>query len=201
VATDIEPGYPAEMPRSTDARINAIRTASRLFQEQGYAATGLTEIIELSGAPKGSFYFHFPGGKEQLAVEALRASGEHITEALRKLAEQSASPARLIRDYAATQERMLVSSGYRQGCPIATVALEMASESEPIRTTVEAVYTAWSTVLADFLRLHGHTRAQAARLAEHVVATMEGALLLSRSYRSIEPVRNAVRTLTALLDG
>jgi TetR/AcrR family transcriptional repressor of lmrAB and yxaGH operons len=194
------PGYHRQVPRSTDARARAIRTAGRLFQEQGYAATGLTEIIERSGAPKGSFYFHFSGGKEQLAVEALTAAGEAVAAALRDLAARSPDPARLVRGHVALQERMLEGSGYRQGCPIATVTLEMASESEPIRTAAASAFATWTGILAEYLTGHGYRPAEAARLAEHVIATVEGALLLARAQRSTKPLRNAARCLTALLD-
>ncbi|HVV08273.1 TetR/AcrR family transcriptional regulator [Amycolatopsis sp.] len=187
------------MPRSTDARAKAVRTAGLLFQEQGYAATGLTEIIERSGSPKGSFYFHFPGGKEQLAVEALTAAGESVAEALRGLAARAPGPARLVRDYVKLQERMLENSGYRQGCPVATVTLEMASESEPIRAAAAGVFALWSGILADYLVRHGHRPGDAARSAEHIVATLEGALLLARAQQSTKPLRNAARTLTATL--
>jgi TetR/AcrR family transcriptional repressor of lmrAB and yxaGH operons len=187
------------VPRSTDARAKAVRTAGRLFQERGYAATGLTEIIQRSGAPKGSFYFHFPDGKEQLAVEALTAAGESVAEALCGLVARSPNPARLVRGYVALQEQMLEGSDYRQGCPIATVTLEMASESEPIRAAAEAVFARWSGILADYLAHHGHRPAEAARLAEHIVASLEGALLLARAQRSVKPLRNAAKTVTTLL--
>jgi TetR/AcrR family transcriptional repressor of lmrAB and yxaGH operons len=187
------------MPRSTDARAKAIRTAGRLFQERGYAAVGLTEIIERSGAPKGSFYYHFTGGKEQLAVEALTAAGEAVAAALNEIAARAPNPARLVRDYVALQERLLEGSAYRQGCPIATVTLEMASESEPIRNAAAAAFATWTGILTDFLAAHGRRPAQAARLGEHVVATLEGALLLARAQRSTKPLRNAGRTLTAVL--
>lgn len=176
-----------------------MRTAGRLFQERGYAAVGLSEIIERSGSPKGSFYFHFPGGKEQLAAEALTATGQAVTEVLRGLVEHSPTPARLIRDYVALQEYMLTSSEYRQGCPIATVTLEMAAESEVIRRAAEAVFASWVDALAGFLRKHGHKPADATRLAEHVVVTLEGGLLLARAQRSVQPLRNAAKTLMILL--
>jgi TetR/AcrR family transcriptional repressor of lmrAB and yxaGH operons len=187
------------MPRSTDARAKAIRTAGRLFQERGYAAVGLTEIIERSGTPKGSFYFHFPGGKEQLAAETLAAAGEAVAKALNEIAARAPNPARLVRDYVALQQRLLENSGYRQGCPIATVTLEMASESEPIRNAAAAAFTTWTGILTDFLTTHGRRPVEAARLAEHVVTTLEGALLLARAQQSAKPLRNAGRTLTTLL--
>ena len=79
------------MPRTTDARVKAIETAERLFRVQGYAATGLTQIIEESGSPKGSFYFHFPGGKRQLADETLAAFRARTVGVFTALAEKADS--------------------------------------------------------------------------------------------------------------
>jgi TetR/AcrR family transcriptional repressor of lmrAB and yxaGH operons len=135
----------------------------------------------------GGIYFHFPGGKEQLAAETLAAAGEAVAMALDEIAARAPNPARLVRDYVALQQRLLEDSGYRQGCPIATVTLEMASESEPIRDAAVAVFASWTGILADFLTTHGRRPAEAARLAEHVVTTLEVALLLARAQRSVSP--------------
>lgn len=187
------------MPRHTDARANALRTASRLFQEKGYAATGVAEIIERSESPKGSFYFHFPGGKEQLAAEALSAAGQQVAALEQGLIKRVSSPARFIREYIGAQARVLEESDFRLGCPIATVTLEMAADSEPIREAAATAFASWTGPLADFLARHGHRRAEARQLAEHVVATVEGALLLSRAQRSTAPLRNAAKILADLV--
>lgn len=191
--------YAGRVPRQTDARAKALRAASRLFQERGYAATGLAEIIERSGSPKGSFYFHFPGGKEQLAAEALAAAGQEVAAAERALLERAKSPARFVRDYLGMQARILEESDYRLGCPIATVTLEMAGESEEIRQAADAAFVSWTTLFADALVKHGRRPAEARRLAEHVIATVEGALLLARARRSTTPLRNAATILADLV--
>jgi TetR/AcrR family transcriptional repressor of lmrAB and yxaGH operons len=170
-----------------------------LFQERGYAATGLAEIIERSESPKGSFYFHFPGGKEQLAAEALEAAGRQVAAFEQSLIDRAASPAQFIRDYIAAQARVLEESDYRLGCPIATVTLEMATESEAIREAADSVFLSWRTLLADYLVRDGHRPAEAKLLAEHVIATLEGALLLARARRSTVPLRNAAKILAGLV--
>lgn len=187
--------------RRTDARARAIHTAARLFQEQGYAATGLTQVIEESGAPKGSFYFHFPSGKEQLAVEAIRASGAAIAAALEALAGRSTDPAALVRGYAELQRDLLEGSDFRRGCPIATITLEMASSSERIREAAAEVFDSWVAVLARYLARGGQDPARAARMARHLVAALEGALLLARAHRSTEPIRETAELLVDLVDG
>ncbi|WP_433329045.1 TetR/AcrR family transcriptional regulator [Spirillospora sp. CA-294931] len=185
------------MPRKSDAREKFVRTAARLFQEQGYSATGLTQIIEASGAPKGSFYFHFPEGKEQLAVEAVTVAGTTGEALLRELAASTPDPADFVRAYAAGQARTLERSGYRQGCPIATITLEMAADSEPIRRAADHALASWTQVLADVLRTAGHPSPDA--LARHAIAAIEGALLLARARHSPEPLTETADLLAALI--
>lgn len=175
------------MPRSSDARANAVASTARLLQEQGYAATGVAQILDVSGAPKGSFYFHFPDGKEQLAVEALRLAGAEVEQGLRALAALTASPAELVSRFVDQQVRGLVDSGYRRGCPIATVALEMADESAAIRGACRDIFDSWITAMAE--AFEPHLRAQARQSAEHVFVAVEGALLLSRVRRDPGPLR------------
>ncbi|MGL1418954.1 TetR family transcriptional regulator, partial [Vibrio parahaemolyticus] len=70
------------MEKTRDARTRALETAERLFRTQGFAATGLTQILDESGSPKGSFYFHFPDGKQQLAREVLDIYGNRVRAGL-----------------------------------------------------------------------------------------------------------------------
>lgn len=177
------------MDVSPDSTARTVRLAGRLFQERGYAAPGLAELVELGGF----------SGKEELAVEALTTAGDYVAEALRELAVHAENPADLVENYIALHEQMLAGSEYRQGCPIATVTLEMASESAPIRDAAETVFQRWTRTLAEFLEKHGREAEDAARLAEHIVATVEGALLLARAGHSAAPLRNATRILVALV--
>ena len=109
-----------------------IDTTAKLLRRRGYAASGLNEIVARSGAPKGSLYFHFPGGKEELAIAAMEhaggaaASGHRRSCSPRVRTSARRSPRSSTRSPAGLQ-----ASGFRDGCPIATVALETASESEP----------------------------------------------------------------------
>src|SRR5438552_3389299 len=113
--------YPSVVARRSDARRRAIAATSELVQEQGYAATGLEEILSRSGAPKGSFYFHFPGGKEQLVAEAVAASGDGIRQLIDAVVSDAKTPQEAIRAIASFQARQLAESGFEHGCPIATV--------------------------------------------------------------------------------
>jgi AcrR family transcriptional regulator len=185
------------MPRTSDARERAVATTAKLLQEQGYAATGVAQILDVSGAPKGSFYFHFPEGKEQVAAEALRLAGAEVEQGLRRLAAQAASPAELVKQFIDRQARALAESGYRQGCPIATVALEMASESAVIRAACDEIFDSWIGALAEAFAPHLGARGRA--YAEQVVMAVEGALLLSRVRRDPGPLRRTRDLLIAQL--
>src|ERR1700710_2839579 len=118
------------MVRRTDTRQRMLDTAAELFHTQGYHATGLNQLISVGGAPKGSLYFHFPGGKEQLAAEALAVSGAQLCEVREKLFVQAPDAATGIESVVNTLAKSLLDSDFRRGCPLATVALDAASESE-----------------------------------------------------------------------
>lgn len=189
-----------DMARTTDARERAVQTASQLFRRQGYNATGLTQILEESGAPKGSFYFHFPDGKTQLAAEAVRASSAEVESLLRHLADKHAGdPVAFVRAVARALGTWLEKSGYAEGCPVATVALEMAPVSPVLREACESSYAAWRAVFEDVLRAAGHPRARATRLATLVLSAVEGALVLGRAERSRAPLDHVAAELAPLL--
>jgi TetR/AcrR family transcriptional regulator, lmrAB and yxaGH operons repressor len=176
-----------------------VRATGKLLRRQGYAATGLSEIVTESGAPKGSLYFHFPGGKEQLALVAMQDTGERlgsaIAAALGSSDDLGEALGRLLDGVADGLER----SGYRDGCPIATVALETAADSDALRTCAGQAFEAWLATIERRLVAAGHEREPAARRAVLVLAAIEGALLLARVRRSPEPLRDVRRELVELL--
>lgn len=140
---------------------------------QGYGSTGLNQVLAESGAPKGVLYFHFPDGKEQLAAESMALAGgelgAHMGAVFRQAPEPAAAIARL-GDLFATE---LVNSGFREGCPVATVALDAADRSEPIREACNGVYRSWLERLATYLRGQGAGAAQASELASLVFASLQ----------------------------
>jgi TetR/AcrR family transcriptional repressor of lmrAB and yxaGH operons len=188
------------MPRTTTARGDAIAAAADLFRRQGYAATGLETILAVSGAPKGSFYHHFPGGKEDLAVEAVRLGGRQITERLEHAAAMSATAGALVTAAAAAQAADLRESGYELGCPVATVTLELAGSSDVVADASRSAFERWAEPLAGKLRAAGRTDAEAARLARWAIANLEGALLLARASRDASIVTEAAEITARVLD-
>ena len=188
------------MVRRTDTRQRMLDTAADLFQTQGYHATGLTQLTTAGGAPKGSLYFHFPGGKEQLAAEAVRLSGERtgaILEAI--LRDAPDAPTAVTRAIDALAS-FLTQSDFQRGCPLATVALDAAAASEPIREACADGYSSWHTIFADYFAAQGLPAERADELATVVLAAIEGGLLLARTRRDLAPLRAVATHLHTTLD-
>jgi TetR/AcrR family transcriptional repressor of lmrAB and yxaGH operons len=186
----------AAPPSSRDAFV--IATAA-LLRRQGYAATGLKEIVARSEAPRGSLYFHFPGGKEQLATAAIERSGRELAGAIEVLlcADEDLADgvAALVDGLAVALER----SGYSDGCPVATVALEAAATSETVREAAAGAFAAWLAAIERRMIAAGGAPAEAQRRALLVLSAIEGALLLARVQRDPAPLHAVRDELAALL--
>ncbi|MEV0146682.1 MULTISPECIES: TetR/AcrR family transcriptional regulator [unclassified Nonomuraea] len=181
--------------KGAETRDRLLDATQELVETGGYFAAGLNQVIAASGAPRGSLYFHFPDGKDQLVGESVRRAGQSIGTALEELAGSSPSPAEFVHDVLRHLGDRLEESGWRKGCPVATVALEMAAASDPLQETCSEVYASWEAALRS--RLAGHPDAD--DLAVTILAMIEGALLLARTHRSREPLSRVARQVTALL--
>lgn len=182
--------------KGAETRERLLDATQQLVEAGGYSGAGLNQVIAVSGAPRGSLYFHFPGGKDQLVGEAVRRAGGAIGSALEGLAEDSSSPAEFVEGVLRHLGDRLRESGWRKGCPVATVALETAATSDPLHQVCSEVYTSWEAALR--ARLAG--RPDADDLAVTILALVEGALLLARTHRSREPLDRVARRIGALLD-
>jgi TetR/AcrR family transcriptional regulator, lmrAB and yxaGH operons repressor len=185
------------VPRTTTARSDAIATAARLFHHQGYHGTGLAQVLAESGSPKGSFYFHFPGGKEQLAVEAVKASSAVIEALIAKAADHAQDAPDVIRRFGRAVARWLEQSNFQEGCAVATLAAEAAATSPELREACEAAYVAWRQQFAAALRGRGIRSVDARNLATLIVAAIEGATLIARTERRADAMRTVTATLEA----
>jgi TetR/AcrR family transcriptional regulator, lmrAB and yxaGH operons repressor len=182
------------MPRRTDTRDRVLRTAAELFRTQGYHGTGLNQILEEGAAPKGSLYFHFPGGKEQLAIEAVglgaAQSGAVMAELLDAAPDAASGVAAVISALAAELE----GSGFRSGCPVATIA-EDTVDNDAIRSACADAFEMWRAILERFLVRHGAP----ADLAVVMLAAVEGARVLARNQKDAESLYAVGRHLTKLV--
>ncbi|WP_219412837.1 TetR/AcrR family transcriptional regulator [Pseudonocardia nigra] len=173
--------------------------AGELFRTRGYHATGLNQIVEAGKAPKGSLYFHFPGGKEQLAAEAMREAAARVQERLTEAVADAPDAETAIGAVVDALAAELVATDFRAGCPLATVALDAAAQSETIAVACRAGYASWRAAVAALLARGGVPAERAAELATVVLAAIEGALLLARTDRDDAPLRTVRDHLTALV--
>jgi TetR/AcrR family transcriptional repressor of lmrAB and yxaGH operons len=181
-------------------RERMIEATMRLLQRDGYAATGWRGVVEEAGTPWGSAYHHFPGGKEQLAVAALELGSRHVLDMLDACLREGASVGDSVRRWFELSAQNLAGSGFRGGCPIATVALETAPASAVLTEACSASFRGWQSRLAFALAEAGVAPPRAAELAALVVTNLEGALLLARVHQDVTPLRVAGDAMARLLD-
>ena len=178
---------------ASDTRDRLVRSTSRLLRTQGYAATGLNQVMVEADAPKGSMYFHFPGGKEQLAAAAVDLFAERTSARLdRHLAENPT-----VRDAVVAIFDAYV---YSEGCAVASVALDAASAHDALAEATGRALRAWTDRLAEALEDEGRGPEEAHGLATLVIATIEGTIVMAKGERSTEPIaaaRDALRTILA----
>ncbi|MEU6234939.1 TetR/AcrR family transcriptional regulator [Kitasatospora sp. NPDC047058] len=184
--------------KGEETRARLIAGTRSLIEAQGYFGTGLNQIVAESGAPRGSLYFHFPDGKDQLVAAALRQAGQEVEELLKAQARKAPDAAAVVGQLTDVFLARLEESGYTKGCPIAAVGLEVAGSNEALRAVCAEVYASWQAVLADRLAAEGFGPAEAETASAQALALLEGALLLARVRRAphpLEDARHAVRHL------
>jgi TetR/AcrR family transcriptional regulator, lmrAB and yxaGH operons repressor len=182
------------MPKpKTDSRDRLIETASRLFQRQGYQGTGLSQIVEESGAPRGSVYFLFPGGKEELAIQAIEQSAAFVRKQIEIVASNSRSVEEWIRSLASHFIHDLEGSNYVQGCPVSTVALESGPDFPALQNACRQAYDLWLVDITGVLSQFGVREEDARELAVFLLSAFEGALILCRAKGSAEPLETCTK--------
>ncbi len=182
------------MARVAKHRQALVQTAMRLFRRQGYASSGLNQILDESGAPKGSLYHHFPGGKEALAEAAVDHAGELIAEMLESARERHpADLAAFAGAYAATMAEWMAESGFRSGCPIATTLLETTPENAAIAAAGARALDRWVDIVGSVARQSGMQADAARRWAHMLICAMEGALIVARVRKSKVPILDVGR--------
>lgn len=187
------------MRKGARTKQQMIDTAMGLFQKQGYRATGVNQVLAESGAPRGSLYFHFPGGKRQLAAESVAGAGEHVREQIQMILDRSADPDAAIAEVVEFFCAVLEGSDFQSGCPIATVALEIGAGEPDVQQACGAAYESWLQILRLRLIGWGVERDRAAELATVALSMIEGALLLARVQRDFGALRAAGNQLALLL--
>ncbi|WP_078292423.1 TetR/AcrR family transcriptional regulator [Mycobacterium sp. D16R24] len=184
------------MPADTRDRI--VAATCELFRRQGMTGTGLKQIAQSAGAPFGSIYHFFPGGKVQLADEAIRTAGGMYRDLVLTLFDQDGPDlTATIRTAFAAVADNLIATDYADACPIATIALEVASTDDLLRRATADVFTDWIDRGAEHISGSGLPYEVRRRLMLGFITSLEGAFVLSRALRSPEPLLAAGETVAA----
>ena len=187
------------MAKASDSKGKTLAAAVRLFREQGYHGTALHDILAAGGSPRGSLYFHFPKGKEEIGETALTLAGEAVRQAISHAAETSETAELFLTRIARGMASDLEASDFREGCPVATTALETAAQSDVLGAATRGAFKSWENEIRRGLERCGMSSEEADLVATLVLSQLEGALLLARTYRSLAPMQRAEQALKRLV--
>jgi AcrR family transcriptional regulator len=177
----------------TPTRERILYAAAELFRRQGYSGTGLKQVVAEAQAPFGSLYHHFPGGKQQLADEVIRAGGVFFEALVTGVYDDEATAEASVRAVFERAAQTLASTDFQDACPITTIALEVASTNDDLRRATADVFAQWTVALTE--RLGDRDRALL------VLSALEGAFVLCRAQRTVEPMLAAGRMVAAVVAG
>jgi TetR/AcrR family transcriptional repressor of lmrAB and yxaGH operons len=183
----------------SNARDQILQTTCTLLEKQGYHGTGLNEIVKESGAPKGSLYYYFPAGKDQITAEAVLQSGQVTAERIRAGLAESSSASKAVYDFVLKIADNVELSGFAAGSPLTAVAMETATKSERINLACREAYGALQAAFRDKLLECGFGKIKADELSTFITASIEGGIILSRTYHTADPLRLVAKQLKALL--
>jgi AcrR family transcriptional regulator len=184
-----------------DTRQRLVDASATLLQRQGLTGTGIKQILAEARAPFSSLYHHFPGGKEELATAAIRASGARYQALVEGVWDEAPDVISAVGAVFEGAAETLEATDFAVACPIATVALEVASTNEPLRLATAEVFDSWIASGAARFEAENISPEDARALALTVIALLEGAFVLGQALRTAEPVRCAGATATAAVRG
>ena len=175
-----------------------VLSAAALLREHGAAATSVDRVLAHSGAPRGSVYHYFPGGRAQLIEEAVALAGAFIA-GLIETATQADDPLEAVDAFFALWRDRLISSEFRAGCPIVAVAVETNDDAPQLMRSAAAVFARWRDALGAMFVHHGLPPERSRRLAGFIIAAVEGAVIMCRAEQRIDPLEAAGAEIHELL--
>ena len=185
----------------TTTKVRILDTTAELFRRYGYTGTGLKQVVAEAGAPFGSVYHFFPGGKAQLGDEVIRRSGQMYLDLVLAVLDGATDLVAGVGDVFRGAAEVLRETDYIDACPIATVALEVASSNEVLRVATADVFESWTVAATDRFERAGIAAGPARVLAIAVIELLEGGFLLSRAARTTEALDAAGSAAVALVRG
>jgi TetR/AcrR family transcriptional regulator, lmrAB and yxaGH operons repressor len=183
---------PAADRRRSPARARMVRSAATLIRERGIHGTGLREVVAHSGGPRGSLGRFFPGGKTQLVTEAIDVAIVDLFGDLERTLGEAETFPEAVSVIVAPWRRLLVDHDFALGCPLAATICD-AADNDSLRTHVSELLERWRASVADAYTTFGAPQAQAEAHATVLMAALEGALILARAQRNIEPLDTVER--------
>lgn len=186
------------MPKTNDTRSRMVTSAALLIRESGVGGTSFARVLDHSKSPRGSISHHFPGGKQEMVVDAVAWAGSMAQKQMREAVEAGASAREVFELVSGSYRDALVESDYSAGCPVGAAALD-GHQDEKLRGAIKAVFDDWREILDERLLAEGKGGQESRELAELAVASVEGALLMARIDRSPDPVDAVRRQVSALL--
>lgn len=184
--------------RRGSTREKMVRTAAVLLREHGVAGTTIDRVLAVSGAPRGSVYHHFPGGRAQLLSEAVEFATDSIIELAGAAGE--GDPAVALDAFVALWREQLIASDYRAGCPVVAVVVDSDPALPELTEQAGEAFGRWQSVLARMLGERGMTATSADRLALQSLCILEGAVAVSRARRGISPLDEAAQAIRTLYE-
>lgn len=171
--------------------------AAEVLRERGAAGVTIDEVLHRSGAPRGSVYYHFPEGRSQIVAEALQYAGESITELIDEAAANGGKY--LVDHFVDFWDRVLAESDFTAGCPVVAAAIGSSEDGPQLTSVAGAIFGHWRDALTRAFVVDGCEESEAASLAITAVAALEGAVVLCRATRDLDPLRQVHTQLEFLL--
>lgn len=178
-------------------RTKMLVSAAEVLRERGAAGVTIDEVLTRSGAPRGSVYYHFPEGRSQIVAEALEFAGDAITEVIEGGTEKGGI--HLVRRFVQFWQRLLSDREFNAGCPVVAAAISTGEEGPQLSMVAGEIFNRWRSALTDAFVADGFNKPEAASLAVTAIAAMEGAVVMARSTRTIDPVRDVAAQLEFLI--
>lgn len=174
-----------------------VHSAAELLRERGAAAVTVDAVLARSGAPRGSVYHHFPGGRSQILREALQFAGAEIATRIDAAAGSSGTV--LLRQFAEMWREALIASDYTAGCPVLAAAIGSGHDEQQLAALASDIFGRWRESSTQAYIREGFDPAEASALADTAIAAMEGAVVLCRSTRSLQPLDDVATQLEFLI--
>ncbi|MCF4097726.1 TetR/AcrR family transcriptional regulator [Maritalea mediterranea] len=178
---------------TTKSKLTAI--AMDLFQRKGFVAVGLNELCQAGDLPKGSIYYHFPKGKNDIAIAVVNRAKNEIGKAILQAGAAADSKEAFIAALVQGFAQSLIQSEFEKGCPVSTLALELSAQEAEIAAAISDCYAYWQGLVAERLVRFGEQPEVAAQLAQFSFCALEGALILARTQKSLHPLEQVQQHL------